>query len=285
VIEQELARYTYNAMGQRVTKTASGITTYYLYGLEGELLAELDATGAPQVEYIHLNGAPLAMVQNPATTPKVYYLHNDPLGAPRRATDKNGVVMWAWQGDAFGNTLPDEDPDNDGVATEINLRFPGQYYDEETGLHQNWHRYYDPSTGRYITSDPIGLDGGLNSYTYVGGNPLRWADPFGLAVQICTKFWHPHTFICVDGYCSGKYPSGNPFASPGDVRDDSLNKPSASCSDVPNNKCDQNSFEQCVAKRLSNRGPSGDRYNYMTTNCGQWAEDVIQQCRNECTKK
>ncbi|MFZ5595332.1 MAG: RHS repeat domain-containing protein [Pseudomonadota bacterium] len=139
--------------------------------------------------------------------------------------------------------------------------------------------------GRYVSSDPIGLEGGLNTYTYVYNNPLRWTDPLGLAVQICSKFWHPHTFLCVDGNCSGKYPSGNPFISPGVIRDDLPNKPSTSCSDVPSKKCDQNSFEQCVAKRLANRGPSGDFYNYTAANCGQWAEDVIQQFRNECAKK
>ena len=63
---------------------------------------------------------------------------------------------------------------------ELNLRFPGQYYDQETGLHYNYYRYYDPGTGRYMTSDPIGLMGGLNLYAYVLGNPVRWSDYRGL---------------------------------------------------------------------------------------------------------
>ncbi|HID48987.1 MAG TPA: RHS repeat-associated core domain-containing protein, partial [Chromatiales bacterium] len=71
------------------------------------------------------------------------------------------------------------------TAFSLNVRFPGQYYDEETGLHYNYFRYYDPSTGRYITSDPLGLQGGLNTYAYVENNPLNFIDPTGL----CKDYW------------------------------------------------------------------------------------------------
>ncbi|QLQ34305.1 MAG: RHS repeat-associated core domain-containing protein [Candidatus Thiothrix singaporensis] len=100
------------------------------------------------------------------------------------ATDSNRRIVWKWESDAFGSTVPQQDPDGDGKQTIVNLRFPGQYYDAESGLHQNWHRTYDPSLGRYISSDPIGLDGGLNTYGYVGQSPLMNTDPSGLC-PIC----------------------------------------------------------------------------------------------------
>jgi RHS repeat-associated protein len=90
-------------------------------------------------------------------------------------------------GDVFYTTVPNEDLDQDDTLTTVNFRFPGQYYDQETGLHYNWHRYYDPRLGRYITSDPIGLWVALNTYAYVDNNPLRFVDPIRLARDTITS--------------------------------------------------------------------------------------------------
>ncbi|MFI3155637.1 MAG: RHS repeat-associated core domain-containing protein [Methylococcaceae bacterium] len=89
--------------------------------------------------------------------------------------------MWSWESEAFGNSLPDQNPS--GLGTFVfNLRFPGQYYDAETGLHYNMARYYNPKIGGFDQSDPIGLAGGVNTYAYVGGNPVNSVDPLGLKV-------------------------------------------------------------------------------------------------------
>ena len=90
--------------------------------------------------------------------------------------------MWRWdQGEPFGNDVPNNNPSGAG-AFEFNLRFPGQYFDRETSLAYNYFRDYDPSVGRYVESDPIGLRGGINTYLYAYGDPLIFVDPKGLAV-------------------------------------------------------------------------------------------------------
>ncbi len=162
-----LATYTYNALGQRAIKTTASGTTYYMYDTSGQLLGEYDDDGQPIKEYVHLSGEPVAQLENS----KITYLHTDHLATARMATDEAGKVVWKWDGEAFGNKAP---VTNNG--TTINLRFPGQQYDEETGLYYNYFRYYDPATGRYITSDPIGLWGSINTYGYVYGNPLVYFD-------------------------------------------------------------------------------------------------------------
>ena len=102
------------------------------------------------------------------------------LNTPRLITDSDGNTVWKWDGEAFGNTPPTAETTGSGSFV-FNLRFPGQYYDAETGLNQNNFRDYDPSTGRYVESDPIGLKGGISTFGYVEGNPLSSIDPLGLA--------------------------------------------------------------------------------------------------------
>ena len=105
----------------------------------------------------------------------------DHLGTPRTITKAaDNTKVWEWKNDdPFGNNPPNEDPAGLGQFV-YNLRFLGQYYDAETGLFYNWHRYYDPLLGRYTQSDPLGLYSGLNTYSYVINNPLLYLDPDGL---------------------------------------------------------------------------------------------------------
>jgi len=110
----------------------------------------------------------------PSDPAQVFYYHNDHLGTPTRMTDDGGSVVWEADYEPFGQTMLSM------MAVTSNLRFPGQYFDAETGLHYNYFRNYDPSIARYAESDPIGLAAGQNTYSYVLGNPLRYVDPLGL---------------------------------------------------------------------------------------------------------
>jgi RHS repeat-associated protein len=111
----------------------------------------------------------------------IYYVHTDHLNSPRRITrSTDNTIVWRWSSDPFGNGFVDQDPDGDGQGFVYNLRFPGQYADGETGLSYNYNRDYDPNSGRYVESDPLGLKAGINTYTYVENNPLGSTDPLGL---------------------------------------------------------------------------------------------------------
>lgn len=105
------------------------------------------------------------------------YVHSDQIGTPRVATDSAQAVVWSASYMPFGQTTAVT-----GSAA-LNLRLPGQYSDAETGWYQNGFRDYVPGLGRYLESDPIGLVGGLNTYAYVGGNPLVAVDPTGLCQE------------------------------------------------------------------------------------------------------
>ena len=111
---------------------------------------------------------------------QLYFIHTDHLNTPRLITNTVGLPVWRWDNnDPYGNNAPNENPSGAGNFT-CNLRLPGQYFDAELNTHYNYFRDYDPSTGRYVQSDPIGLFGGVNTYAYVGGNPLSHVDPQGL---------------------------------------------------------------------------------------------------------
>jgi RHS repeat-associated protein len=138
----------------------------------------------------------VAVVVNPGAA-QAYYIYADHLDTPRQITDTAGNVVWQWDNsDPFGNNPPNENPTGTGQFN-FNLRFPGQYADKETNTYYNVNRVYDPAIGRYVESDPIGLDGGINTYTYVEGNPLSKIDPFGLSsgVRVCIFGVCPPPFV------------------------------------------------------------------------------------------
>jgi RHS repeat-associated protein len=168
-------QYKYNALGQRVSKTTPTSTTVFHYDQTGQLIGEKNGTNT--IDYIYLNTIPVAIGKS--STPQIYYINTDQLNTPRVITNETGTTLWQWDGEAFGNTPPNENPSGAGNFT-FNLRFPGQHFDAETNLNQNYFRDYDPATGRYIESDPIGLAGGISTYGYVGANPLSNFDSTGL---------------------------------------------------------------------------------------------------------
>jgi RHS repeat-associated protein len=145
----------------------NGVTTLFAYDAEGHLVGEYDGNGQPLQEIVWFGELPIAILK-PAALPDtgidLFYLHADHLGTPRKVSrPSDNQVLWAWESEPFGHSQPNQNPSNQGEFV-FSLRFPGQYFDAETGLHYNYFRDYDPRTGRYIQSDPIGLTGGINTY-------------------------------------------------------------------------------------------------------------------------
>ncbi len=186
--------YQYNGLGQRVLRkkyNSSGVLNgefLYVYDQSGHLVHESKYKNNDHKwdrETVWLNDRPVAQIRTlysagVVSSQDIYYILTDHLDTPRWVTDSNGTTLWSWESDAFGTNAPNQDVDGDATEFSFNLRFPGQFYDSESGQHYNYFRDYEPSTGRYVESDPIGLDGGLNTYIYVLANPIILQDIFGL---------------------------------------------------------------------------------------------------------
>jgi RHS repeat-associated protein len=173
--------YGYDYQGHRVWRTVYGTTnvqTHYIFDKAGHLIAEHDATtGTVEREYVWLDDTPVAMIDSTGTSPATYFIHTGQIEEPLVMTDATKAKVWDAYVEPFGLATVFGTP-----SAGLDLRLPGQFTQAETGaLSQNWKRDYDTSLGRYIESDPLGIDAGQNDYGYVDANPLGTTDPSGLA--------------------------------------------------------------------------------------------------------
>ncbi|MBW8852624.1 MAG: RHS repeat-associated core domain-containing protein [Xanthomonadales bacterium] len=160
--------YRFNALDQRVGKAGPSVTARYTYSGQNKLLSEY--SNGTWSSYVWLGGQPVALVKSNV----LYWVGADHLGRSELITNAAKQVVWRARNQAFGRSV---------ISDQVggyNFGFPGQYYDAESGLWQNGYRDYDPTLGRYLQSDPIGMAGGVNTYAYVSGDPVNSFDPLGL---------------------------------------------------------------------------------------------------------
>jgi len=131
--------------------------------------------------YLRADAVKLVPTSDPLDLVDLKFIHSDHLGTPQFVTDESGQVVWSASYLPFGEATVDEDPDGDGAGYSLNFRFPGQYYDAESGLHYNYFRTYNPAIGRFMESDPIGLLSDLNTFAYP--DPIGAIDRFGLCIE------------------------------------------------------------------------------------------------------
>lgn len=282
-----IATYDFTANGKRVYKSTSypaSDTRWFDYAEDGSLLGEY--TAAVTQEYVLADSTPIAIVTTtgeslaladrifangfetpPAIASTVTYVHSDQLDSPRAVTATGGSSQWnwPWQTNPFGETNPT------GTVT-LNLRFAGQYADAESGLDYNVFRDYEPSTGRYIESDPIGLSGGISTYSYVLGRPMTDVDPEALAIWICGRgafggWLGNHAYLWDDNKkrCCGMNHGHDPLTSCKEK-----GPPSDSCRLVENSDGKEGGIIDCCQS---------------TANNGTWPIRDCHDAANDCITK
>ena len=319
--------YAYNALELRVSKTGptnlvpTG-ASYFVYDESGNLLGEYDANSNPIYETVYLGSGlaalPVGVMKlsgsagSSTLATGLYNVYADHTSTPRVITrTSDSVMVWRWDtAEAFGATAPDQNPSSLGTFS-YNQRFPGQVFDAETGLFDNWNRTYDARQGRYRQSDPIGLAGGVNTYSYVTGNPLSYVDPMGLdrwgdapaQSYYCTAPLHAlpsldlggigpfhHGFVCTsDGVCGGQDRSGNPLLSPGKPSEGDKFNPGRCEPEGGPSRCEAN----CLSKAIDSPRPLYSIIPNATARvfptaapmCQEWAQQKIMSCKLECKGK
>ena len=189
-----IAVYRYDPFGRRLSKDTGNTKTYFFYNAEG-LIAEADATGVLTKSYGYEPGSTFSTNPLWLKTGNAYYTYqNDHLGTPMKVLNQSGLAVWSATYDSFGKATVDP-----ASTVTNNLRFPGQYADQETGLHYNWMRYYDPRTGRYVSEDKIDIvPPPSNLYQYANQNSIANIDSFGLWASEVTNV-HQHAGELVFG--------------------------------------------------------------------------------------
>jgi RHS repeat-associated protein len=180
------ADYTYDGLERLALRTTQNMTpagtTHYVYDLSGRLIAEATNTGQTLREYIWLDDMPLAVVADVDTpSPKLWFAHPDHIDRPIKMTDGTQAVVWDAIYRPFGAVHSIT-----GSASN-NLRFPGQYFLIESGLHYNWHRHYDPTIGRYLQADPLEFVNGPSLFAYALSSPAIHTDPDGQFAPVLAR--------------------------------------------------------------------------------------------------
>jgi RHS repeat-associated protein len=323
--------YSINYQQFRVRKgnlTTPSDTRLFIYDDAGHMLGEYDHQGNAIQELIWLNDTPVAVtgmlpcltsttntntangaIGNPTCVENATaFIFTDHLNTPREiarigASAANGnnanayTTIWKWDSLPFGETLPNQNPSGLGVLN-FNHRFPGQYYDRETGLSQNWHREYDSRLGRYVQSDPKGLEAGTNTYSYVYQSPISSTDATGLDGEVmqCNSPWttdnsgprtrvgFPHQFLCLpSGQCFGYYPTGSVGGSVGTIVNDRSSLLGAVCRAVRHPPgCTKEAFATCVQNEIARVAANPGRYSFATNNCMEVSNRIVQTCSSPC---